>query len=807
MFRNYLNAALRNLARNKLYTGINIVGLAVGFAAATLIALFVRDELSFDRFWPEHEHIYALSADFDMSNRGQETFGAVPADIARRLRTKVPAEVRIARLMPDSRTLRRGEQESNEQLHWADPEIFSILRVQALAGDLRQALQHPDGVVLSASTARKYFGRVDPIGETLQLDRTYPLRVAAVIADLPHNSHLTLNAVASGRAKFSRINQADAEPWPPRGFSFDAATYVMLPPEFAVSRVEQEFPTLSRAYFEGASAKAQFGLTLHMVPIGHVHLSLPSLNNIPAGNPKALYALSLIGLLIVTVAAINFVTLMTARASRRAMEIGVRKTSGAQTRDLIKQFIGESVLYALIAAILALALVELLLPAFGSFLQRDIALSYLQDFGFLSSLLGAALLVGALAGVYPALVLTRFRPAGVLKGTTALTGSGSAGVRQVLVIIQFAVLISLMFATVVVYRQVRFALNEGLRLDKDQVLAVVTNCSGPFVTEVRKLPGVRAAVCSASAPFGFSTSSGGALAPNGTEITLSSFAVEPGFFEFYGVRPLAGRLFSKKLTSDVGPKHGNGTFIGPVILNETAVRQLGFASNQAALGQTIRVPPGRFNLPYTSEIVGVVPDFPTSSIHRPIAAAAFHTDAGFFSVVSIRLAGRQIPETLEAISGLWKRVGEPRPIERFFADQFYQDQYMDDIRQGQLIAGFAGIAVFIACLGLFGLSAFTAERRTKEIGVRKAMGASRTDIVRMLVWQFTRPVLWANLIAWPAGYFTMRHWLQGFAYRVELAPWMFLAAGSLAIAIAWLTVSAHALSVARARPMAALRHE
>lgn len=803
MFRNYLIAALRNLARNKLYTAINILGLAVGFAAATLIALFIRYEVTFDRQWPDHERIQAVFAELTLPNFPPRSSNGAPIDVGRRLKAAAPEGVLIARLEPLYLPVGEGEREYNELVHFADADFFSIFRMQPLAGSLENALQNPDGVVLSERMARKYFGRSDPVGETLRIDRSHPMKIAAVIRDLPRNTHIGVDILLSGRAAFSPLTLADAEPWPPKGISFATNTFLKLPPGFSPSRLSSELDALGRAYLDGASKTAQFGVRLHLVPITQVHLASPTTGTKPT---TVLYAASLIGLLIVMVAAINFVTLMTARASRRATEIGVRKTSGAETVDLMKQFIGESIIYALIAAVMALALVELVLPRFNDFLFRDITLRYVRDSGFIACLLGAAILVGALAGVYPALVLTRFKPASVLKGDKLLT-SGSGAVRQALVVVQFAVLIALIFAAGVIYRQINFALNEGLRVDKDQVLAVTTSCAGSFVTEVRKLPGVRGAVCSAGAPFGTARSSGGALAANGTQITIESIAVEPGFFEFYGIRPVAGRVFSTRHAADVGAKGGNGTFIGPIILNDIAVRQLQLGTHEAAIGQVLRNPPGRNNRGIESEIVGVVRDFPTSNLHDPLSAKAFHTDAGVFNLVSIRLVGQQIPETLRAIDQLWKRTGEPRPIQRFFADQFYQDQYAEDIRQGKLIGGFAGVAVFIACLGLFGLSAFTAERRTKEIGVRKAMGASRSDIVRMLIWQFTRPVLWANLIAWPACYFIMHHWLEGFAYRVELAPWMFLAAGATAVAIAWLTVSAHAIAVARARPVTALRHE
>jgi putative ABC transport system permease protein len=806
MLRHYILAALRSLARNKLYSTINVVGLAVGFAAATLIALYVRDELTFDRQWPDHERIYVLAAALKVPGRElMESQGANP-DAAVRLRARVPSDVVIARLMPEEHTVRRGDIEANETVNFADPQFFSVLRMPTLAGNLKTALQRPDALVLTASVARKYFGRIDVIGETLELDRQHPMRIAAVVADLPSNVHLRPTMFAAALASFSAMTAADAAPWPPRNLSFNARTYVKLPPGMALERVARELPALSEEYETAASKSADFGVPMKLVPIADVHMTLPQFGPVPPGNPAMLYIVSIIALLIVAVAAINFVTLMTARASRRATEIAIRKTVGAEPRDLKVQFIGESILYALLSLLVGFALVELLLPAFNNFTQREIQLNYARDVAFVSAILVLAVVTGALAGIYPSLVLSRFRPAQVFKGGP-VPASDSAKVRQAMVIAQFAVMITLIIAATVIYAQVNFAVNEGWRLDKDQVLAIQSSCGNAFATELRKLPGVRAAACSGGVPYAC-CASGGVLGPDGTQLSMTEVPIEPGFFELYGLRqPVAGRFFSAERASEVGPRGGEGRFIGPVILNETAARMLGFTSPHAAIGQVIRQPRGRFNKDVVSEIVGVVADFPLTSLHNPIDPVVFFTDAEYFDTVSVKLDGRRIPETLAAIDKLWKQIGEPRPIIRFFADEFLEDQYQQDLRHGQMTAVAAGIAVFIACLGLFGLAAFTAERRTKEIGVRKALGATRSDIVLMLMWQFTKPVLWANLIAWPAGWYVMHRWLERFTYRTDIDGWMLLGASALAVVIALATVMTHAIVIARARPVTALRYE
>jgi len=800
MLRNYLAAACRNIWRNKLHAALNIAGLAVGFTAGLLIALFVNDEQSYDRFWPHHEQLYMVSTTLRLTAVAPVTIDGAPYPAIAMLRQRLPAKVIIARQADWPQALRRGEIELNETVSWVDAAFFSVLPVVPLAGDLHGAFERPDGLVLTEHIARKYFGDASPLGQLVELDRQRVMRVMAVVRDIPGNSFLKADVFGSGRARFGRLGALDVAP-DTSAVSFPPIiqAYLSLPPGWSAARAGPALKAAADEFLAAAKLK-DVGLALKLLPVADIHLSSPAVGGMkPRGNPALLDALVMIGVGIVAMAGINFVNLMTARATRRGTEIGVRKAVGATPDDLIAQFIGESLLYSAGAMLIALALVELLLPAVNEFLQRDISLDYGQDLAFC---LLVVVLAGLGAGFYPALVLARYRAAAVLRGTDVQARSGAA-VRQALVASQFAVLICLFVATIVVYRQVEFALNEGLRLDKDQVLTVMTPCKSSFPAEVRKLPGVRSAACSESAPPGDHNSSGPAAAPDGTRILVLNEAVEPGALELYGLHPVAGRFFSRARTAEELARGGGGMFIGPVVINETAVRKLHFASSQAALGQVLRRP----GPVAPSEIIGVAPDVPVDSVRSPVEATVFHTDADYFNVLSIKLAGRQIPEALKSIGQLWKRIGEPRPIRWVFVDRMIQDRYLAEVRQGKMFAVFGCVALFIACLGLFGLATFMAERRTKEIGVRKAMGATRGEIVRLLLWQLTRPVLVANLIAWPVGFYLMSRWLQGFAYHIELAPWMFLAAGGLALAIAWLTVWMHACMVARQHPVSALRYE
>jgi putative ABC transport system permease protein len=385
-------------------------------------------------------------------------------------------------------------------------------------------------------------------------------------------------------------------------------------------------------------------------------------------------------------------------------------------------------------------------------------------------------------------------------------------VRQLLVALQFAVLIGLLLITGVIYRQNSFALREGLRFDQEQILVIQSSCKGALRQTIEALPGVRGAACSMTAPTLDNSTQTTASTPAGGQALLWYSSVDFGFFELYGLKPLAGRFFARAYSNDAlrdEPRDAPEA----IVLNETAVRKLGFPSAAGAVGQVftcghaISVAQMRWSKSHPCEVVGVAPDYAVGSIRKPIEPAAYYVFPDQFAVLSVKLSGQQLPETLAAIDSVWTATGDAAPIKRVFLNQRVQELYLDVSRQAQLLAMFSGIAVFIACLGLFGLAAFTAERRTREIGIRKAMGAETCDIVRMLVWQFTKPVLWANLVAWPVAAYVMHRWLEGFAYHIDLAPWLFAVATAVAIGIALLTVGVHSIRVARARPVLALRDE
>jgi putative ABC transport system permease protein len=831
VFRNYFAAALRNLARNRLYAGINIIGLAVGFAAAILIGLFVRDEFTYDTFIPDHQHVYRVSSIRLVPGRSPIFVPVVAPDVAAWMKLdfggaqniaggQSPPAARsaagaqnthgaqgvqsIARLAREQVGLRHGDFEASDEIAWADPAIFDVLPLKVLAGNLRTALERPDAIVLTRQMARKYFGRDNPIGETIEINRQHSMQVTAVLMDWPSNTHLDFKIFASGRAPYSRLAVLDAMPRASFEKPWDTLTYLRMSPTASVDELTRALPDFVDRHLQLPDfVKGSAALQLTLIPITAIHLYGP-------GAATADYALAAIGALTILLASLNFVNLTTARATRRAIEVGIRKASGATRTDLVIQFIGESMIYVTLSMVLALALVEVLMPHFNAFLGRTIVFDYWRSPDLAAGIAAAVLLVGTLAGAYPALVLSAFPPAWVLKSRSG-GPHGHRGLREALVILQFAILMGLTISTGILYQQTNYATHDSLRLDKDQVLLIRGSCAKTFKDEVNALPGVRAASCSWFAPFANTVSIPTRL-PNGQRLTIHDSVIDIGFLELYGFKPLAGRFFSTAHPEDVPPTNSALPLRLPVVINETAQRQLGFATPADAIGQHVplmllRSLNDELTDEYPAEIIGVVKDFPMGSIQDPIGPTVFYVFPDLFQLMSVKLSGRQIPETLASIERLWKHLGPPRPMTYFFFDQQVESTYLDMIRQTQLMTALEAVALLIASLGLFGIAAFSSERRTQEIGIRKVMGAETPDIMRLLLWQFSKPVLYANLIAWPAAAWIMHRWLQGFAYHVPLDPRLFIATSILAVILALATVSAHCWPVARAKPAAALRDE
>jgi putative ABC transport system permease protein len=809
MLRNYIVVALRNIARNPLYAAISVFGLAVGLCAALVAAIVIHAEYHYDQFVPGFERTYLIVHVGSRPGMSRFYSDTTSSRAARSLQLYAQGVEAVARESWESDLyLRRGSTESKEPGAWVDPAFFRVLPLPVLYGNLSRALERPDGIVLTRGLARKYFGRENVVGQTVTLDRVHELVVTAVIEDLPE-SQFRGKAFLSGAASFSSLTSNDQAAWNTEEAQFmldSVRTYVRLSPDAsALARFKQSLSHVAQHTWPQRPEGVLF--ELEALRLDEVHAFGP-LN--PGLRAQALLT-GIIAALILLVSCINFVNLITARSVTRAKEVAVRKTAGASRSALVVQFVGESFVYVALATALGLALTEWLLPYVSALFDSTISTSWWREPQLLAWAAAGLVLLAIVVGLYPGFVLSSFRPVGVFKGGANGDTRLANQVRQLLVTLQFAVLIGLMIVAGVVWQQREFATSEALRLNTDQMLIVRAPCQGALMDALRSLPGVRSASCSGETLLGKLTRVGDVSRPGGENVQINYIATDHRALEAYDIHAIAGTLHPRESASkeDAPELPWSGYAI-----NESARHKLGFRTPDAAIGQSLRAShltlsaAGVDTTIEEKPIVAVVPDFSFSSVERAIPATVYYAPAqDEKALIHLRLTGVSIPETLKGIDRAWREHGDNRPIDRFFASEHVQSLYASMLRLARAFSVFCGVALLLACLGLVGLASSIAERRTREIGVRKAMGAGNADIVRLLLWQFGKPVLWANLIAWPVAGYLMHRWLQGFAYHTSLNPVLFIGAAAVTLVIALVTVSAHSMHVARARPVTALRYE
>jgi putative ABC transport system permease protein len=808
MLSHYLGLALRNVARTKLYAVISVTGLAIGFATATLIGLYVRDELSYESWIPNSDRIYQVSA----AGPGSIATDVAPSDLGQWLAADYPQFEAVTRLFGDQGVFARGDRQFNEPIVWADASVFGVFQFPVVSGRLDGALDRPDTLVLTRKIAEKYFGSANAVGKTLVYNNEHAMVVTAVIENLPSNTHLNITMLGAARSEYSHAAEQDRTPLPRFGQKlWNSRTYFLLKPNEPIESLRASIATLiDRHAPESGPRKASEIWPLVVRPIRAIHLN-PGASNAPdAEDFGRVYAVTAIGLLTLLIAAINFVNLFTSLGARRALAVGVRKALGASQRDLFLQFMIESFLYVAVGALMGLALAALALQPLNRFLLRTIHLSTLLDLRGAAGGLAFLIVVGLLAGVYPATVLSAFRPATVTRTRTA--GRSQAVVRQSLVVLQFGILIALLIATLVIYRQTAFGMREALRQNTDTVVLLQTKCTEALIDEIQRAPGVLATACTQGLPQLGTGLMGGIVRRDVAGFGVRYLSLGFGFLELYGFTPVAGRFFSPELGTDSSPSANVWTRPEAIVINETAARQLGFGSAADAVGQTVTFThlyrmPATFAPPHAATIIGVVEDFQMGTIRSKIDPAAFFVDPAQAQLLSIKLNGRSTPESLEAIDRIWREQGGRSPAPRFFFQDSVQTMYLDLQRQTTMLSVVAGIAVLIAVLGLVGLAAHAATSRVKEIGIRKTLGGNRWAITGLLLWQFSQPVLLANVIAWPTAYFAMSAWLQAFARRIELDWWMFVTAAAATMIVAVVGVFSHTWAMAGMRPVDALRYE
>jgi putative ABC transport system permease protein len=827
---NYLTVAVRALARHRTYAFINIVGLAIGLAACLLIYLYVGYETRYDRWLPDSDRVYQVQTLFTDPETGakrleQATEGVVADSLAK----DFPQIEAIARADNDRQVLldKNGDA-ANADILGTEANFFDILQLPFLRGDRHSALAAADSIVLSRAEALKRFGTVDAVGKTvtgIRRGEKYALRVTGVFEDLPRNSHLGFTLV-------SRIRDQDKVDC---GWGcINGFVYLKLRPGASAADINRELPAWEKRNIpsrivNGARVSEGDAFDWKLVNLRDVHLSGAEAgwDDRPGNDRQTIVTFTIVALLILGMACVNFVNLATARASERAREVALRKVLGARRRQLVFQFLGESLLLAAVSTLLAVALAELALPWLARFLQSDLHMVYWGANGVLVPVVLLLLVVGIAGGLYPAFYLSSFQPGTVLKANkSASEPAGSGRLRGALVVAQFAVSIALIVCTAIVYSQTRFVRTVDPGYQRAGLIqvsgfnrALIARQTETVMREVAKVPGVRA-VAGANIRVATQQVLNAPVSVPGRPrpVTIGWYATSPSFFDTLGIRTLAGRTLSRRYARDsavVSIDSEEATEAGlkeiaargiNVVVNALAAKQMGFPDPAAAIGKTVSGEVfGKVGLvPLT--IVGVVQDSRFRSAREPVEPMIFY-DAGFYSTLVVRYESSDPRAVLKGVEATWKRLAPAVPFEGDFADAQLARLYATDAARGTTFAGFALLAGVIACLGLFGLAAFTAERRTKEIGIRKVFGARVHDIVRLLAWQFSKPVMIANLIAWPAAWWAMRDWLNGFDARVPLGPTPFLLAGFLALGIALGTVAGHAIRVARMNPIHALRYE
>ena len=845
MFRNYLITALRNLRKHRLYSFITIGGLAVGLAACLLILLFVRDELSYDEWLPKAERIAKLEITFIVPDRDPMEMGQTPGPARAALEKDFSSDIEaVTRIWENGAPIRSADRQFNERIGYVDLNFFEVFDLPLALGVREQALANNTSMVISERIAEKYFGQTPALGQVLTIDNTTDYTVVGVFEDLPRSSHLEFDFIAL----FDEARYVDY-PWISQHWtSANIHTYALFRSEEAISQVESELVGFSDRNvvidIPGFKGMAMSDLVqFNFVPVLDIHLYARKGGYFKEGGDiTTVITFSAIAMLILLIACVNFVNLATARSMSRAREVAMRKVVGANRGQLVVQFLGEAVLVALVALLLAVAMAELALGPYNSFLDKELGLDILGDPSLALTMLALVVVVGLAGGLYPAVYLSRFRPARVLKANQS-SASGGTLVRNCLVVFQFAVSIGLIISTGIVYGQMRYARTidvgfessnkvavgglgdmqtEGVDPDdKDAVGKARGIAKATLKRELLALPHVTAASLSSDGPP-LSNNNNTVLYPTATptdeQFVVETLQIDHDFLSLYAVKPIAGRLFSPDLTSDQRnvPDDPNEEATQSIVVNRTFVDTLGIDSPEAAIGKTFwTVVDQDSDRKIRTTVVGVVEDLHLRSISvriTPLLYLLQPEESGNFNQLSLDVKPGEMAATVAAIQPIWERMAPGVPMRTAYIDEEVAAQYDAIEKRGHMFGVFALFAVLIACLGLFGLASFSAERRKKEIGVRKAHGASVIDIVRLLMWQFSQPVIIANLIAWPTAFFLMNRWLATFKYRIELTdPVLLLSvfggAGLIAMTIAWATVAGQAARVARANPIHALRCE
>ncbi|AHM62853.1 hypothetical protein D770_23040 [Flammeovirgaceae bacterium 311] len=804
--------------KRKFFSLINILGLATGMAICLLIVLFVQSELGYDQHHEKADRIHRVA--LERIYPGRSSFYAmIPASIGEAIETEFPEveqRVRIFNFTGDNNFyLKVGEQVyEDKNVFAADSNFFEVFSADFIAGDRATALKQPNSIVLNRSTAKRMFGTAEQaIGKQVSMDgdeENNSYQITAVVEDWPENSHFTFNILISSAGFQGLQNQ--------NYINFSAHTYLLLQPNASAAALEAKLPVVIEKYVAGAVSQnfnqswkdfqaAGNGYRYFLQPLQDIHLHSDLEAELGVnGSVNSIYIFSVVAVFILFLACINFINLSTAQSMERAKEVGIRKTFGSEKQDIIGQFLMESTLISLLALLVAFFIILLLLPVFNDISGKQLSiLDLLQPLNLLLMLLFATV-VGIVAGLYPAFVLSSFKPITVLKGRFKSNKYGLA-LRNGLVVFQFAISVVLIIAAMIVNQQMDYMLGDSLGFRKELVLMIdrtdlLQQQGQAFKAELAAIPGVSGVAATTAIP-GQSNFFGATLQPVGSteQLTGRGIMVDEEFLNVLDLELVEGRFFSKSF----------GTDSMSVVINEKAAKDLGLTNPVGArvhsVGDFFNAPDGSF---YDYTIVGVVKDFHFQSLHQKIAPLAFFNLSKFGNatpVTTVRLQGDNLQATLKKIDATWSSFIKDRPITYSFLDETLAQQYLSEQRAQKVFSIFSSLAIFIACIGLLGLVAYTTQQRIREISIRKTLGASAGNIINLLLKDFMKLILIASVLAFPVAWWGMNKWLQDFAYRIDVEVWVFIAAGIAATLVAFLTISFQAVKAATANPIKNLRTE
>lgn len=806
MLTNYIKVAFRSLVRNKLTAFINIAGLAMAIACSILIALFIKDELAYDRYHSKADRIYRVTRDFRSPDGSVNLhLGHVAPPFGPLLKNDFPDIEHVVRTLQRQVLFSYDEGSEQKKLFnesstfFSEPEIFDVFDIAVAEGNASKALSEPFHLMLSEKTAKKYFGSNPAIGKTLRASNQYDLVVSGVFKDFPAQSHWHPEILIS----FSTLNDSTVygrrgleQNWGNNSF----ATYLLAREGADVASIEKQFPAFIDRHMGGGDELPSTWTTLYLQKLTDIHLRSHLDSEIEAnGNVNNVYMMGVIALFIILIACFNFINLSTARATKRAKEVGLRKVVGAFRTQLIAQYLSESLLTTFLALAISLGIATMLITPLNSFTGKELSIDITQD-GMWLYLIVLGLMIGIVAGIYPAFVISSFKPAAILKGSY-VSGKGKAGLRRVLVVSQFTISIVLIIGTLVTFQQLQYMNDRELGYNKDQVITLpffneVGRSYDAFYNELIQHSAIGNVSRSSRTPTGrLLDSQGSAQVQQGdslvnTDVVLKNVRVDHEFFDTYGVPFVAGRNFSQEIKTDDSLAF---------VLNESAVKMIGI-SPEDILTRDFQYGGVK------GRVIGVVKDFHFESLHEPIVPLVFHP-ARFYGNISVQAAGNEMQQVLQHIERKWKEFLPNRPFEYSFLSMQYQQLYDSEKKQGQLFIAFSFLAILIASLGLFGLATFNTLQRMREIGIRKVLGASVSSIVGLLSREMLLLILVANAAAWPIAWYFTHEWLKDFAYRINPNIVLYLLAAVSAVAIALITVGGQTIKAAMTNPAETLRNE